>query len=266
MRATAGTGRTRSKFDPNPRISRTGSRDAWPAGTGWLAGEAAARPLTPAEVTGWSDAAATFIRLPSLPSTKASRVRPITRAIATTVAIGASGTGSHGQRGSGCRAGLRAAMATRPNQARALATPARPDTGTATHSGRLPITAATTDSRAKSASSQYTARTGGSVRHQNATIPPCDSGSETSSMATSEARKGQENGRMATPTVSETVGDSSRQAAMVRVAADRNAIQGEGLASPAGQASRISAAFSADRTTITAVSSRAKSNQGRLYP
>jgi hypothetical protein len=104
------------------------------------------------------------------------------------------------------------------------------------------------------------------VRHQDETIPPCDSGSETSSMAASEARNGQENGRMATPTVSETVGDSSRQAARVRVTADRNATQGGGLASPCGQASRISAAFSADRTRITAPRSRANSNHGWLYP
>ena len=53
-------------------------------------------------------------------------------------------------------------------------------------------------------------------------MPPWLSGSEMSSMTGTVARKGQENGRMATPSAIAATGDSSRQATAVSPAAERN--------------------------------------------
>ena len=53
-------------------------------------------------------------------------------------------------------------------------------------------------------------------------MPPWLRGSEISSMTGTVARKGQENGRMATPSAIAATGDSSRQATAVSPAAERN--------------------------------------------
>ena len=66
---------------------------------------------------------------------------------------------------------------------------------------------------------------------------------------------------MATPTLSATMGESSRQATMVRVTAAPNASAAAGRGRSAGQASRTRVAFSADRATISPASSRANSAQ-----
>ncbi len=153
-----------------------------------------------------------------------------------------------------------------PNQARALATPARPQTPIAAATGRRPITAATTDSVAKSASSQAIARGGGRVRHQDPRMPPWLSGSEMSSMTGTVARKGQENGRMATPSAIAATGESSRQDTAVSPVADRNMSPRPGTGTFRGQASRARAVFRADRIPRTAASRSAKPAQDRSYP
>ncbi len=66
---------------------------------------------------------------------------------------------------------------------------------------------------------------------------------------------------MATPTVSATMGESSRQATMVRVTAAANASRAAGRGRSAGQASRTSAAFSVDLATISPASSSANVGQ-----
>ncbi len=153
-------------------------------GSGLLAAAAPAAPIWPA----WMAAASTPTWRGPRPITKAGRVIPITSAMDSTAASGASGSRSSGQAAAGRRAGFRVAARTRPNQARPLATPARPETGIAAYSGSWPMAAAASDSRAKSMSSQHTARTGGSVRHQETRIPPWLSGAEMSSITTSAAR------------------------------------------------------------------------------
>ncbi len=69
---------------------------------------------------------------------------------------------------------------------------------------------------------------------------------------------------MATPTLSATMGESSRQATMVRVTDAPNAARGVGRGRSAGQASRTSVAFSAERARISPASSSANVGPGLL--
>jgi hypothetical protein len=87
-----------------------------------------------------------------------------------------------------------------------------------------------------------------------------------SSMTGTVARKGQENGRMATPSAIAATGESSRQATAVRPVAERNMSARPGAATDRGQASRARAVFSAERMPRTAASSTANPVQERSYP
>ena len=97
-------------------------------------------------------------------------------------------------------------------------------------------------------------------------MPPWLRGSEISSMTGTVARKGQENGRMATPSAIAATGDSSRQATAVSPAAERNMSVRRGAGTDRGQASRARAVFSAERMPRTAASSTANPAQERSYP
>ena len=147
-----------------------------------------------------------------------------------------------------------------------MATPARPQTPIAAVTGRRPITAATSDSVTKSATSQYIARTGGRARHQDPRMPAWLSGSEMSSITGTVARNGQENGRIATPSAIAATGDSSRHATVVSAVADRTKSPQPGTGTSRGQASRASAAFRTERIPSTAASSTANPSQDRSYP
>jgi hypothetical protein len=178
-------------------------------------------------------------------------------------------TGTDGMRGSQASrpvpraAGARATTAVSPYQARALTRPASPATGTVTAIGSWPMTAAATDKIAKSASSHPAAAAEGSLRHQALAIPPWLSGSATSSMTGNVARKGQEKGRIATPSARLATGEMSRQANTVKPRAQRKAGSGAGARPAAGQASRTSTAFTAERARIRPASSRVNSSQDR---
>jgi hypothetical protein len=82
-------------------------------------------------------------------------------------------------------------------------------------------------------------------------------------MTGSVARKGQEKGRIATPSVRLATGEMSRQANTVKPRAHRSAGSGAGAFPVAGQASRTSTAFTAERARISPASSRANSSQDR---
>jgi hypothetical protein len=151
-----------------------------------------------------------------------------------------------------------------PYQARALTRPASPVTATAAATGRLEIAAAASDSTTKLASSQPTARSGGRVRHQEPSRPPCASGIKISSMAGSAARNGQENGSSATPNSKVTTGDSSTLATMVKMTKRPNVAPQRGLGSWRGQASLVSTVLSAARARTSATHVSAKPSQDLL--
>src|SRR6516162_11846714 len=116
--------------------------------------------------------------------------------------------------------------------------------GTASGGGSAVLIAAAAESTANSTSSHHTAEAGGRVRHQVPARAAWLSGSAISSMAGSRARNGQEKGRMATPKVTLTSGEISRQASVVTTIAPRRAASGGGVRW-AGQASLTSAVFKA---------------------
>ena len=160
-------------------------------------------------------------------------------------------------------AGARATTAVSPYQARALTRPAAAATGTVAAMGSWPMTAAATDRNAKSASSHPAAASEGSLRHQAPAMPPWLIGTAISSMTGSVARKGQEKGRIATPSARLATGDMSRQANTVKPRAQRRAASGAGASPVVGQASRTSTEFTAARARISPASSRTNCGQDR---
>ena len=89
-------------------------------------------------------------------------------------------------------------------------------------------------SATKLPSSQATARSGGSRRHQAWTVPPWLSATTMPNMIGNAARNGHENGSTATPNASVAAGVSSSQASAVSAAQDAN----ERLSRGAGQLAR----------------------------
>ena len=137
-------------------------------------------------------------------------------------------------------------------------------TGSASAVGRCAITAPAAVSAMKLPSSQATARTGGSRRHQAWNAPPWLSAKTMPSMIGNAARKGQENGITATPKASVAAGVSSTQASAVSAAQDAKERPSLGAGSPRGQASRSSATSSADRTMSRAATRPANQSQDWL--
>src|SRR5262249_60383296 len=117
--------------------------------------------------------------------------------------------------------------------------------------------------RAKAASSHPAAAGVGSLRHQALAIPPWLIGTAISSMTGSVARKGQEKGRIATPSTRLATGEMSRQANTVKPRAQRRAASGASAVPLTDQASRTSTEFTAERARISPASSRANSSQDR---
>src|SRR6202042_1223170 len=95
-------------------------------------------------------------------------------------------------------------------------------TGSASQVGRCAITAPAAVSAMKLTSSQATARSGGSRRHQARTGPPWLSAATMPSMIGNAARKGQETGTTATPNAGGAAGVSSSQASAASAAQDAN--------------------------------------------
>ena len=189
-------------------------------------------------------------------TTKTSRVAPMRRARAAAPASGDTGAGSVrplrcGRRAPPRPSSLVTAAAT-PYQARALTSPASPDTATAAAVGAALIATAAADSTTKLASSQPTARADGRVRHQDPVIPPCASAIRMSSMAGSAAKNGQENGSSDTPNSSVTTGASSTPATTVNTMQRANVPPQRGAGRWRGHASRIATVLTAARASTRA--------------
>ena len=142
--------------------------------------------------------------------------------------------------------------------------PATATTGSASQVGRCAITAPAAVSATKVPSSQATARSGGSRRHQAWTVPPWLSATTMPSMIGNAARKGHENGSTATPNASVAAGVSSSQASAVSAAQDANERLSLGAGSSPGHASRSSATSSADLMISTTATSPANQSQDWL--
>ena len=244
-------------------MSSTGSRWRRCPAPGAVPGPRAAgrgRPRRPGlRRPAMAAAAAADLRGAGLPTTNASRVRPTTSASAAPWHRRPAGrSGSRGQRPdlatSRPAAGLPAAAArTTPNQARALATPASPaDTDGGGHR--------------QAADRRRGHRQRDEVGQQPAHRPERRQGPPPGGAhaAVAERQRDQQHHRQrgqerpgerqdGHPDVSAAMGDSSRQATTVRVTGrGRNTSAGGGPgAGPRGQASRTSAAFSAERARIS---------------
>ena len=186
-----------------------------------------------------------------------SRAAPTTRAITSSAAIGANGRLNTSLAGlDSCGRGCSwAAISASPYQARALIRPASAMTGSASQVGRCAITAPAAVSATKLPSSQATARSGGSRRHQPWTVPPWLSATTMPSMIGNAARNGHENGSTATPNASVAAGVSISHASAVSAAQDASERPSGGAGSSLGQASRSSATSSADRAISTSATS-----------